>query len=102
MLAKAATLYDSGDDAGAGEAANMAKYAAAEASIRALDLSDPVSDPSWCGLQASRCAHSSAPPPLPRCPDPHRQPTLIAEEPTPPSDLRHLQTHQVTRRVSLI
>jgi alkylation response protein AidB-like acyl-CoA dehydrogenase len=37
MLAKAATLYDAGDDKGAGEAANMAKYAAAEASIRALD-----------------------------------------------------------------
>jgi alkylation response protein AidB-like acyl-CoA dehydrogenase len=37
MLAKAATLYDSGDDKAAGEAANMAKYAAAEASIRALD-----------------------------------------------------------------
>jgi alkylation response protein AidB-like acyl-CoA dehydrogenase len=37
MLAKAATLYDEGDDKGAGEAANMAKYAAAEASIRALD-----------------------------------------------------------------
>jgi alkylation response protein AidB-like acyl-CoA dehydrogenase len=36
MLAKAATLYDCGDR-GAGEAANMAKYAAAEASIRALD-----------------------------------------------------------------
>lgn len=36
MLAKAATLYDRGDG-GAGEAANMAKYAAAEASIRALD-----------------------------------------------------------------
>jgi alkylation response protein AidB-like acyl-CoA dehydrogenase len=37
MLAKAATLYDEGNDKGAGEAANMAKYAAAEASIRALD-----------------------------------------------------------------
>ncbi|MBV9450374.1 MAG: acyl-CoA/acyl-ACP dehydrogenase [Streptosporangiaceae bacterium] len=37
MLAKAATLYDEGDDKPAGEAANMAKYAAAEASIRALD-----------------------------------------------------------------
>src|SRR6185369_5389308 len=29
--------YDSGDDFGAAEAANMAKYAAAEASIKALD-----------------------------------------------------------------
>jgi alkylation response protein AidB-like acyl-CoA dehydrogenase len=37
MLAKAATLYDEGEDTTAGEAANMAKYAAAEASIRALD-----------------------------------------------------------------
>ena len=35
MMQKAATLYDSGDDMGAGEAANMAKYAAAEASHRA-------------------------------------------------------------------
>jgi alkylation response protein AidB-like acyl-CoA dehydrogenase len=37
MMQKAATLYDEGDDEGAGEAANMAKYAAAEASIAALD-----------------------------------------------------------------
>jgi alkylation response protein AidB-like acyl-CoA dehydrogenase len=37
MMQKAATLYDSGDDAGAAESANMAKYAAAEASIRAVD-----------------------------------------------------------------
>jgi alkylation response protein AidB-like acyl-CoA dehydrogenase len=37
MLQKAATLYDAGDDMGAGEAANMAKYAAAEASVRAVD-----------------------------------------------------------------
>jgi len=34
MTQKAAALYDSGDDAGAAEAANMAKYAAAEASVR--------------------------------------------------------------------
>ena len=33
MMQKAASLYDSGDDMGAGEAANMAKYAAAEASV---------------------------------------------------------------------
>ncbi|MEO8889737.1 MAG: acyl-CoA dehydrogenase family protein, partial [Jatrophihabitantaceae bacterium] len=33
MMQKAASLYDSGDDMGAGESANMAKYAAAEASI---------------------------------------------------------------------
>lgn len=37
MMQKAAVLYDGGDDAGAGEAANMAKYAAAEASIAAVD-----------------------------------------------------------------
>jgi alkylation response protein AidB-like acyl-CoA dehydrogenase len=37
MMQKAATLYDAGDDAGAGEAANMAKYAAAEAGVRAVD-----------------------------------------------------------------
>ena len=37
MMQKAATLYDSGDDMGAAEAANMAKYAAAEASVRAVD-----------------------------------------------------------------
>ncbi|WP_040828577.1 acyl-CoA dehydrogenase family protein [Nocardia jiangxiensis] len=39
MMQKAAVLYDSGDDFGAAEAANMAKYAAAEASIKALDQS---------------------------------------------------------------
>jgi alkylation response protein AidB-like acyl-CoA dehydrogenase len=37
MLQKAATLYDNGDDAGAAEAANIAKYAAGEASTRAVD-----------------------------------------------------------------
>ncbi|MET8011489.1 acyl-CoA dehydrogenase family protein [Streptomyces sp. NPDC005271] len=37
MMAKAAYLYDAGDDAGAGEAANMAKYAAGEAAVRAVD-----------------------------------------------------------------
>ncbi|MDQ2755478.1 MAG: acyl-CoA/acyl-ACP dehydrogenase [Actinomycetota bacterium] len=37
MMQKAAALYDSGDDMGAGEAANMAKYAAAEASIACVD-----------------------------------------------------------------
>jgi alkylation response protein AidB-like acyl-CoA dehydrogenase len=37
MMQKAATLYDGGDDLAAGEAANMAKYAAAEASVRAVD-----------------------------------------------------------------
>jgi alkylation response protein AidB-like acyl-CoA dehydrogenase len=36
-MQKAATLYDAGDEMGAGEAANMAKYAAAEASIAAVD-----------------------------------------------------------------
>ncbi|MET9499735.1 acyl-CoA dehydrogenase family protein [Streptomyces sp. NPDC006552] len=39
MMQKAARLYDAGDDAGAGEAANMAKYAAAEACVRAVDQS---------------------------------------------------------------
>ncbi|MFC9946368.1 acyl-CoA dehydrogenase family protein [Streptomyces pratensis] len=37
MMQKAAKLYDDGDDIGAGEAANMAKYAAAEACVRAVD-----------------------------------------------------------------
>jgi alkylation response protein AidB-like acyl-CoA dehydrogenase len=37
MTQKAAFLYDAGDDTAAGEAANMAKYAAAEASVRAVD-----------------------------------------------------------------
>jgi alkylation response protein AidB-like acyl-CoA dehydrogenase len=37
MMQKAASLYDSGDDMAAGESANMAKYAAAEASIAAVD-----------------------------------------------------------------
>ncbi|MEU2230098.1 acyl-CoA dehydrogenase family protein [Streptomyces vietnamensis] len=39
MMAKAAALYDAGDDTGAGEAANMAKYAAAEACVKAVDIS---------------------------------------------------------------
>jgi alkylation response protein AidB-like acyl-CoA dehydrogenase len=37
MMQKAARLYDAGDDMGAGEAANMAKYAAGEACVRAVD-----------------------------------------------------------------
>jgi alkylation response protein AidB-like acyl-CoA dehydrogenase len=37
MMQKAAFLYDSGDDMAAGEAANMAKYAAAEACVKAVD-----------------------------------------------------------------
>ncbi|MFF7645574.1 acyl-CoA dehydrogenase family protein [Streptomyces canus] len=37
MMQKAAYLYDEGDDAGAGEAANMAKYAAGEACVQAVD-----------------------------------------------------------------
>ncbi|MFJ2648957.1 acyl-CoA dehydrogenase family protein [Streptomyces sp. NPDC087420] len=37
MMRKAAHLYDSGDDTAAGEAANMAKYAAAEACVKAVD-----------------------------------------------------------------
>ncbi|MFF7031145.1 acyl-CoA dehydrogenase family protein [Streptomyces albidoflavus] len=37
MMQRAAALYDAGDDFGAGEAANMAKYAAGEACVRAVD-----------------------------------------------------------------
>ena len=37
MMQKAAALYDSGDDMGAAEAANMAKYAAGEAAAKAVD-----------------------------------------------------------------
>ncbi|MDX3585175.1 MULTISPECIES: acyl-CoA dehydrogenase family protein [Streptomyces] len=37
MMQKAAHLYDAGDDAAAGEAANMAKYAAGEACVKAVD-----------------------------------------------------------------
>jgi alkylation response protein AidB-like acyl-CoA dehydrogenase len=37
MTHRAAELYDAGNDTGAGEAANMAKYAAAEAAIAAVD-----------------------------------------------------------------
>jgi alkylation response protein AidB-like acyl-CoA dehydrogenase len=39
MMTKAAALYDAGDDMGAGEAANMAKYAAGEACVKAVDQS---------------------------------------------------------------
>ncbi|MGW7364476.1 acyl-CoA dehydrogenase family protein [Streptomyces sp. NPDC054841] len=39
MMQRAAALYDAGDDMGAGEAANMAKYAAAEACVKAVDQS---------------------------------------------------------------
>jgi alkylation response protein AidB-like acyl-CoA dehydrogenase len=37
MMQKAASLYDAGEDMGAGESANLAKYAAAEASIACVD-----------------------------------------------------------------
>ncbi|MFC6062735.1 acyl-CoA dehydrogenase family protein [Streptomyces ochraceiscleroticus] len=37
MMHKAAHLYDIGDDMGAGEAANMAKYAAGEAAVKTVD-----------------------------------------------------------------
>ncbi|MGV9297272.1 acyl-CoA dehydrogenase family protein [Amycolatopsis sp. NPDC003676] len=37
MTQKAASLYDAGDDFASGESANMAKYAAAEVAIRAVD-----------------------------------------------------------------
>jgi alkylation response protein AidB-like acyl-CoA dehydrogenase len=39
MMQKAAVLYDAGDAMAAAEAANMAKYAAAEANVRAVDQS---------------------------------------------------------------
>jgi alkylation response protein AidB-like acyl-CoA dehydrogenase len=42
MTQKAAALYDSGDDFGAGEAANMAKYAGAEVAIKAVDTAIQV------------------------------------------------------------
>jgi alkylation response protein AidB-like acyl-CoA dehydrogenase len=42
MTQKAAALYDSGDDFGAGEAANMAKYAAAEVAIKSVDTAVQV------------------------------------------------------------
>jgi alkylation response protein AidB-like acyl-CoA dehydrogenase len=38
MTQKAAALYDAGDDIGAGEAANMAKYASAEVACNAADV----------------------------------------------------------------
>ncbi len=37
MMQKAAVLYDSGDDWGAAEAANMAKYAAGEVCVKSVD-----------------------------------------------------------------
>ncbi|MFI1938499.1 acyl-CoA dehydrogenase family protein [Streptomyces purpureus] len=39
MMQRAAALYDAGDDMAAGEAANMAKYAAGEACVKAVDQS---------------------------------------------------------------
>jgi alkylation response protein AidB-like acyl-CoA dehydrogenase len=42
MTQKAASLYEAGDDLAAGEAANMAKYAAAEASVKAVDAAVQV------------------------------------------------------------
>ncbi|MFF1694755.1 acyl-CoA dehydrogenase family protein [Streptomyces sp. NPDC058257] len=39
MMQKAARLYDEGDDTGAGEAANMAKLAAADACVKTVDQS---------------------------------------------------------------
>ncbi|MGC9670356.1 acyl-CoA dehydrogenase family protein [Planosporangium sp. 12N6] len=42
MVAKAATLYDAGRDLEAGAAANMAKYAAAEAAVLAVDTAIQV------------------------------------------------------------
>jgi alkylation response protein AidB-like acyl-CoA dehydrogenase len=42
MTQKAAALYDAGEDMAAGESANMAKYAAAEASVKAVDAAVQV------------------------------------------------------------
>ena len=42
MTQKAAALYDAGEDLAAGESANMAKYAAAEASVKAVDTAVQV------------------------------------------------------------
>jgi hypothetical protein len=42
MTQKAAALYDAGQDRAAGEAANMAKYAAGEAVAAAVDLAIQV------------------------------------------------------------
>ncbi|HJQ46596.1 MAG TPA: acyl-CoA dehydrogenase family protein [Amycolatopsis sp.] len=42
MAQKAAALYDAGDDLGAGEAANMAKFAGAEVAIKAVDTAIQV------------------------------------------------------------
>ncbi|MFC7306330.1 acyl-CoA dehydrogenase family protein [Streptomyces monticola] len=39
MMQKAAYLYDAGDDVAAGEAANMAKFAAGDACVKAVDQS---------------------------------------------------------------
>ena len=59
MTQKAAALYDAGDDLGAGEAANMAKYAAAEASHqgRRHRRSRPTAATAWPPSTASaRCS----------------------------------------------
>ncbi|MGK5559338.1 acyl-CoA dehydrogenase family protein, partial [Actinomadura kijaniata] len=37
VISRAARLYDAGDDEAAGEAANMAKYAAAEVAVHTVD-----------------------------------------------------------------
>ena len=42
MIQKAAWLHDHADDPAAGEAANMAKYAAGEAGLHALDVAIQV------------------------------------------------------------
>jgi alkylation response protein AidB-like acyl-CoA dehydrogenase len=42
MTQKAAALYEAGDDLAAGEAANMAKFAAADASVKAVDAAVQV------------------------------------------------------------
>ena len=60
MMQKAAALYDAGDDMGAGEAANMAKYAAAEVAVRASTRPcRPTAATAWPASTASgRCSGS--------------------------------------------
>lgn len=59
MMQKAAFLSDAGDDLAAGEAANMAEYAAAEAAVKAVDQAraDPRRQRPHRGIPARRAAH---------------------------------------------